>query len=248
MKKLVAVILSVVMMLSVAGCAKDNTVDPSDEGTGDIPLVRGVRYMYSVDDDDFSTYISGKIIDESKIGERIEEFAVTAGLRNNDEKIWITQETLRAELYSIDGISKNVAVALKAIDESTDQTLYYVLVNPDADYTEVEKYITYEPVVGISPLTGGTDIYPTVMVEGQLYEWRKGRAICVTVPEDLVYYGEVTYVYGNTPTKDCEFRSVFMVSGQIYTVPGDDELVYLRLTTDLTPDWLNDTVVIFDLE
>ena len=247
MKKLVVVILSVVMLF-VAGCAKDNTVDPSDEGTGDIPLVRGVRYMYSVDDDDFSTYVSGKIIDESKIGERIEEFAVTAGLRNNEENIWITKETLRAELYSIDGISKNVAVALKAIDESTDQTLYYVLVNPDADYTEVEKYITYAPVVGISPLTGGTDIYPTVMVDGKLYEWRKGRAICETVPDDGVYYGEVSYVYGKTPTKDCEFMSVFMVSGQIYTIPGNDELVYLRLTTDLSPDWLNEKVVIFALE
>ena len=121
MKKLVVVILSVVMMLSVAGCAKDNTVDPSDEGTGDIPLVRGVCYMYSVDEGDFSTYVSGKTIDENKIGERIEEFAVTAGLRNNEEKIWITKETLHAELYSIDGVSKNVAVALKAMNEDTDK-------------------------------------------------------------------------------------------------------------------------------
>ena len=246
MKKLVVAILSVAVMLFVAGCARNNTLDPSDEGTGDIPLVRGVRYMYSVDDDDFSTYVSGKIIDESKIGERIEEFAVTAGLRNNEENIWITKETLRAELYSIDGISKNVAVALKAIDESTDQTLYYVLVNPDADYTEVEKYITYAPVVGISPLTGGTDIYPTVMVEGQRYKWK--TTSLEDVPDDGVYYGEVSYVYGKTPTKDCEFMSVFMVSGQIYTIPGNDELVYLRLTTDLSPDWLNEKVVIFALE
>ena len=246
MKKLVVVILSVVMMLSVAGCAKDNTVDPSDEGTGDIPLVRGVCYMYSVDEGDFSTYVSGKTIDENKIGERIEEFAVTAGLRNNEEKIWITKETLRAELYSIDGISKNVAVALKAMNEDTDKFFYHVLVNPDADYTEVEKYITYAPVVGKSPLTGGTDIYPTVMVEGQRYKWK--TTSLEDVPDDGVYYGEVSYVYGKTPTKDCEFMSVFMVSGQIYTIPGNDELVYLRLTTDLSPDWLNEEVVIFALE
>ena len=241
MKKLVVVILSVVMMLSVAGCAKDNTVDPSDEGTGDIPLVRGVRYMYSVDDDVFSTYVSGKIIDENKIGERIEEFAVTAGLRNNEENIWITQETLRAELYSIDGVSENIAVALKAIDESTDQTLYYVLVNPDADYSKVEKYITYAPVVGISPLTGGTDIYPTVMVDGKLYEWRKGRAICETVPEDLVYYGQVTHVVEKHPKNDCEFASVFNLSGDIYICPSDG-CVYICVTTD----WMNDTFVVFD--
>lgn len=246
MKRFIVVILLVVMMLSIVGCARDNTVDPSNEVTVNIPLVRGVRYMYSIIEDDFSTYVSGKIIDESKIGERIEEMAVTAGLRNNDEEFWITQETLRAEIYSIDGVSKNVAVALKAIDEVTDQSLYYVLVNPNTDYTEVEKYITYAPVVGVSPLTGGTDIYPTVMVEGQRYRWKS--VPLEDVPDDGVYYGDVTYVYGETPKKDCEFMSVFMVSGQIYTIPGNDESVYLRLTTDLTPGWLNETVVIFTLE
>ena len=196
--------------------------------------------MYRIDEGGYSAYVSGKIIDESKIGERIGEMAVTAGFRNNDEKFWVTQESQSAEVYSIDGVSKNVAVALKALDEETGKFLYYVLVNPDVDYSEVEKYITYEPTTS-NVLTGGTDIYPTVMVDGKLYEWRKGRAIVVTVPEDLVYYGEVSYVYGKTPAKDCEFASVFKLSGDIYICPSDG-CVYICVTTY----WMTDTFVVFD--
>ena len=74
-------------------------------------------------------------------------------------------------------------------------------------------------------LMGDTEIYPTVMVDGRLYEWRKGRALCNELPND------------------CEFVSVFSVSGQIYTIVENDEFVCLRLTTD----WLNEAAVIFDL-
>ena len=91
-------------------------------------------------------------------------------------------------------------------------------------------------------LMGDTEIYPTVMVDGQLYEWRKGAAICAELPNDCDYYGEVTHVEGGTPTNDCEFVSVFSVSGQIYTISENDECVYLCLTTE----WLNETVVMFD--
>ncbi len=92
-------------------------------------------------------------------------------------------------------------------------------------------------------LMGDTEIYPTVMVDGQLYEWRKGAAICNELPNDSMYYGEITHVDGESPTKDCEFVSVFSVSGQIYTVSENGDYVYLCLTTD----WLNETVVVFDL-
>jgi len=95
---------------------------------------------------------------------------------------------------------------------------------------------------GAGTLMGDTEIYPTVMVDGQLYEWRKGVAICNELPNDSVYYGELTHVEGETPTNDCEFVSVFSVSGQIYTISENDEYVYLCLTTD----WLNETFVVFD--
>lgn len=92
-------------------------------------------------------------------------------------------------------------------------------------------------------LMGDTEIYPTVMVDGQLYEWRKGAAICEGLPNDSVYYGELTHIDGQNPTRDGEFVSIFSVSGQIYTISENDACVYLCLTTD----WLNETVVVFDL-
>ena len=90
---------------------------------------------------------------------------------------------------------------------------------------------------------GAAEIYPTIMVDGQLYEWRKGTAICNELPSDCVYYGELTHVEGKVPSNDREFVSVFTVSGQIYIVPENDSCVYLCLTTE----WLTETVVVFDL-
>ena len=92
-------------------------------------------------------------------------------------------------------------------------------------------------------LDGADEIYPTVMVDGQLYEWRRGRAICEDYPDNSVYYGELIHADGEQPTKDCEFASTFSVTGQIYTVAGNEESVYLSLTTD----WLNEAIVVFDL-
>ncbi len=92
-------------------------------------------------------------------------------------------------------------------------------------------------------LLGDTEIYPTVMVNGQLYEWRRGAAICSELPNGSMYYGEIAHADGARPANDCAFVSVFSVSGQIYTVSGNGDSVYLRVTTD----WLNETVVAFDL-
>ena len=43
--------------------------------------------------------------------------------------------------------------------------------------------------------------------------------------------------------KNGELMAVFKVSGQIYTVPGEHDRVYLCVTTN----WLTDKVVAFDL-
>ena len=92
-------------------------------------------------------------------------------------------------------------------------------------------------------LMGASEIYPTVMVNGNLYEWRRGRAICSDVPSDSIYYGDIIHVGGQIPAKDCEFVSAFTVSGQIYTISGKSDCVYLRLSTD----WMNDKIVVFDI-
>ena len=97
------------------------------------------------------------------------------------------------------------------------------------------------PPKGGGTLPGDMEVYPTVMVDGKLYEWRKGRAICETVPEDLVYYGRVIHVEGKRPQNDCEFVSTFDISGDIYICPSDG-CVYICVTTD----WMEDTFVVFD--
>ena len=92
-------------------------------------------------------------------------------------------------------------------------------------------------------LYGADQVYPTVMVDGALYEWHRGSAISFSgLPEGSEYYGAISHTDAETPTKDGEFASLFPVSGAIYTVPGDDTAVYLQLTTD----WMEDSVVRFD--
>lgn len=92
-------------------------------------------------------------------------------------------------------------------------------------------------------LPGADEIYPTVMVDGKLYEWRKGSAICDEIPVDYSSYGTLTHVKKNSPENDCEFASTFEVSGEIYAKSGEG-CVYLRLVTE----WLDQTVVVFDLK
>ena len=99
-------------------------------------------YVYNVSDGKFSTYVSGKVISEDKIDYKIADVSVVAGWKNSfDEQL--TTETLRAEVYLIKGISKDVAVALKFIDkgDALTTTHYYVIMNPEADLTPVKDYL-----------------------------------------------------------------------------------------------------------
>ncbi len=61
--------------------------------------------------------------------------------------------------------------------------------------------------------------------------------------QTIAYYGELIHVEGEMPNNDREFVSVFSVSGQIYTMPQTDTVIYLCLTTD----WMEHTVVVFDI-
>lgn len=99
-------------------------------------------YVYNVSDGEFSTYISGKVIAEEKIGNKIDNVSVSAGWKNSFGE-WLTTETLRAEVYLISDISKDVAVALKFIDkgDALTTTHYYAIMNPEADLTSVKDYL-----------------------------------------------------------------------------------------------------------
>lgn len=99
-------------------------------------------YVYNVSDGEFSTYVSGKVISENNIESKFDDVSVSAGWKNSFDE-WLTTETLRAEVYLINGISKDVAVALKFIDkgDTLTTTHYYVIMNPDADLSSVQDYI-----------------------------------------------------------------------------------------------------------
>lgn len=115
----------------------DSTTQPSHEAA------LSEAYFYNVSEGVFSTYIlCGKVISEDKIGSKIDDVSVSAGWKNNANE-WLTTETLRAEVYLINDISKDVAVALKFIDkgDALTTTHYYVIMNPEADLTPVKDYL-----------------------------------------------------------------------------------------------------------
>ena len=99
-------------------------------------------YTYEIDDGKFSAYIGGKVIAEEKLGNKTGNVTVTAGWKNGRDE-WISTEKLNAEVYALDGISEDVAVALRFIDqgEAITTARYYVILNPDADLSAVEDYV-----------------------------------------------------------------------------------------------------------
>ncbi len=130
-----------------------------------------------------------------------------------------------------------VAVVAIVISLLLVSSSYIVITSYIKSTKTIDRNINHE-----GTLPGTSEIYPTVMVDGRLYEWRRGRAIGGR-PKDSVYYGEINHVDGKKPTENCDFVSVFSVSGQIYTVPGITDCVYLCLTTD----WMENKNVTFDL-
>lgn len=123
-------------------------------------------YVYNVSDGKFSTYVSGKVISEDKIDYKIADVSVAAGWKNSFYE-QLTTETLRAEVYLIKGISKDVAVALKFIDkgDALTTTHYYVIMNPDADLTSVKEYL----IAPLEPNNNGDEVAGEV-IENELAE------------------------------------------------------------------------------
>ncbi len=109
--------------------------------TGEAVLVKA--YLYAVDEGPFSAYMGGKVIDPALVSHRIADVTLTAGWKWMPENTWFSQESLRGEVYAIEGIDTGVAVALKFLDkgDAVTTTHYYVLLNPDADLTAVQDYV-----------------------------------------------------------------------------------------------------------
>ena len=139
---LMAVVAIAPMMFSV-----DDPVPPIDN---EYTYEKG--YFYGVDGGAYSTYVGGKVIAEDKIGNKISDVSVTAGWKDAAGEWASTTEKLRGEVYAINGVSNDVAVALKFIDkgEAVTTTYYYVIMNPNADLSAVEDYII-APIVPNNP-------------------------------------------------------------------------------------------------
>ncbi len=99
-------------------------------------------YVYTVNEGPFSAYVGGKVISEDKIGSKVADVTLTAGWQNAAGSQWLSQEALRGEIYAIEGIAGEVAVALRFIDqgEAVTTTHYYVFMNPHADLSAVADY------------------------------------------------------------------------------------------------------------
>lgn len=153
---------------TTSGGNDNTTLPPPNENTTQ-PVtgneaVFSEAYVYNVSGGEFSTYVSGKVIAEDKIGSKIDDVSVSAGWKNSFGE-WLTTETLRAEVYLISDISKDVAVALKFIDkgDALTTTHYYVIMNPEADLTSVKEYL----IAPIKPNNIGDEVVGEV-VENEL--------------------------------------------------------------------------------
>lgn len=98
-----------------------------------------------------------------------------------------------------------------------------------------------DSLIAGNTIPGSDKIYPTIMVDGTLYEWRFGVALVDELPVGSTYYGKIKHTNGTTPEKDCELVCTFAASGRIFTDPGED-IIYLELTTS----WLEKQLVIFE--
>lgn len=112
------------------------------EGTAATEYAFSQRYHYGIAEGPFSDYFPGMVIDAAKIGSKLGETTVMAGWQNAEFQ-WMTTETLRAEVYEIQGIATETAVALKFLDQGEALTLthYYVQLNPEADLSAVSEYV-----------------------------------------------------------------------------------------------------------
>ena len=147
----VLVIATGIMILPGMLKGNDPVVTPDTPSTGGNEginaggYVEGVfekGYTYSVDEGKYASYVKGKVIADNYVGEKLDDATVTAGWTDADGKM-LSEEHARAEIYEIKGVSADTAVAIKFIDELEAQvtTMYYVIMNPEADLTPVQNYI-----------------------------------------------------------------------------------------------------------
>lgn len=137
----------------------DSGKNTSIEGGGERgEFVFEKGYTYRVDSGKYASYEKGRVIEDGRVGEKLEGVTVTAGWVDRDGK-QLTEEHAKAEIFRINGVSEDTAVAIRFLDELEAQltTCYYVIMNPDADLTPIQDYII-EPVD--PAVSGGNEATP----------------------------------------------------------------------------------------
>ena len=163
--------------------------------------------------------------------------SVAAGGAGEEPKIMAAKKAAAEEA----GAGEEAAIAESAMD-IMEAPAEANAVNGAAAAPETEARKDAQAASG-GTLYGADQVYPTVMVNGAKYEWHRGDAIQFSgLPDGCEAYGEIVHTEAETPQADGELASLFPVSGTIYTVPADETVVYLRLTTD----WMENAVVQFD--
>ena len=98
-------------------------------------------------------------------------------------------------------------------------------------------------------LSWNTNIYPSVMFNGCIYEWEtiSGGASYVPegiLPEGYKSAGEIHHIQGDKLNDNYQFISGFDASGELYINASDPKHVCIRITTP----WLNKSYVIFSIK
>lgn len=204
----------------------DSPVVPPDNGSeNEYQYESG--YFYQINEGAYSTYVGGKVIAEDKIGNKIADVNLTAGWKD-DKGEWKSEtEALRGEVYAINGVSSDVAVALKFIDkgEAVTTTHYYVIMNPAADLTPVQDYI-------ITPITPNNPTNEGEVNEGSFekyYDYGIGSGAYATYINGKVIDAEkvgaklesVT-VTGGWKNEAGEWLSTEALDAEVYEIKGID--------------------------
>lgn len=125
------------------------TADNGASGEGCPPGYNGIetvlyaRYDYKVDSGEFASYVKGRVIHESLVAEKIADVTVTAGWIRPEGYPQAEKEHAAAEIFTIKGVPKETAVAIRFIDKLEAQLtgFYYVIMNPEADLSPVSVYV-----------------------------------------------------------------------------------------------------------
>lgn len=229
-----AVMLMVVVVAVPIMFGGDDPVPPINN---EYQYERG--YFYQINEGAYSTYVGGKVIAEDKIGNKIADVNLTAGWKN-DKGEWKSEtEALRGEVYAINGVSNDVAVALKFIDkgEAVTITHYYVVMNPAADLTPVKDYI-------IAPITQDNSGFEGTINEGGVEEGKlkkyydygiKSGTFATFINGKVIDAEKVgaklesVTVTGGWKNEAGEWISTEVLNAEVYEITGIDSVIAVAL-------------------